>query len=304
MAIPDFQSIMRPLLEVLQEKDSCSIGDLRNELQKVFSVSAEERRKLLPSGRANIFDNRVAWAGVHLRMAGLLERPTRGFAAITENGRQFLERHKGPIKIKNLDKIPGYKEAKKGDPKKREDKKKKSMKSSETPQEVMEEAYGEIRDSLVSELLEQIMKESPSFFEGLVIDLLVGMGYGGSFQDAAETLGRAGDGGIDGVIKQDVLGLDSIYVQAKRWKDKGVGRPDIQAFVGSLEGRHANKGVFITTSRFSDDAQQYAKSIAKRVILIDGEKLCEHMIKFKIGVRVARSYDLPAIDLDYFESEQ
>ena len=303
MPIPDFQSMMCPMLEVLQEKDSCSIGDLRNELQEVFSVSADERRELLPSGRESIFDNRVGWAAVHLRMAGLLERPKRGLAAITENGRQFLERHKGPIKMKDLDKIPGYKEAKKGDPKKPADKKKR-VRNGETPQELMEEAYGEIRDSLVSELLEQIMKESPSFFESLVIDLLVGMGYGGSFQDAAQTLGKAGDGGIDGVIKQDVLGLDSIYVQAKRWKDKVVGRPDIQAFVGSLEGRHANKGVFITTSRFSVDAQQYAESIAKRVILIDGETLCEHMIKFEIGVRVARSYELPAIDLDYFESEQ
>ena len=303
MPIPDFQSMMRPMLEVLQKKDSCSIGDLRNELQEVFSVSVDERRELLPSGRQSIFDNRISWAAVHLRMAGLLERPRRGFAAITNNGRQFLEKHKGPIKLKDLEKIPGYKEAKKGDPKRPEGKRKR-VKKGETPQEAMEEAYGEIRDSLVSELLEQIMKESPSFFEGLVIDLLVGMGYGGSFQDAALTLGRSGDGGIDGVIKQDVLGLDNIYVQAKRWKDKVVGRPDIQSFVGSLEGRHANKGVFITTSRFSDDAQQYAKSIAKRVSLIDGEKLCEHMIKYKIGVRVARSYDLPATDLDYFESEQ
>ena len=310
MAIPDFQEMMRPALEVVSENESCSIGELREALKSILSITPEELQELIPGGRQKLFDNRVTWATVHLVNAGLLKRPKSRFFVITDEGRDFLKKHKGPIQTNDLKKIPHYRKtwaefrSKKPDRPEKVAVKKGRVKKGLTPEEIIGEAYIELRDSLVTELLEYIIKSPPAFFEQLVIDLLVAMGYGGSFQDAATTLGSAADGGIDGVIKQDILGLDNIFVQAKRWKDKVVGRPDIQAFVGSLEGKYANKGVFITTSRFTDEAEKYAKTIAKRVVLIDGVTLCQHMIDFKIGVRVARSYDLPAIDLDYFESEQ
>jgi restriction system protein len=301
MAIPDFQSMMSPILGVIEKNDSCSMGELKKEMEKEFTLTPEELEELLPSGKQRIFDNRVLWALNHLGMAGLMRRTTGGKCEITDEGRDFLNKHKGPISVKDLMKLPKYRKAKKGD--KTGIVKKPRKKTPQTPEENIEDAYIELRQSLTSRLLEQIMESTPAFFEQLVVDLLVGMGYGGSFKDAARTVGRAADGGIDGVIKQDILGLDSIYIQAKRWKGN-IGRPAIQAFVGSLEGRHASKGVFITTSNFTEEAKEYAESIAKKVILIDGEAVCQHMIDFNIGVRVERSYELPAIDLDYFESKQ
>jgi restriction system protein len=308
MAVPDFQGMMRPALEVLNAKGSASIGELREELKERFDVTPEELQELIPGGRQSLFVNRVTWATVHLVNAGLLERPRRGFFEITESGREYLRKHEGPLRTSDLKKIPQYRkswEAARGKISKEVARVKRPtgrVKGELTPEETIGLAYAELRDSLASELIDQILKASPSFFEDLVIHLLVAMGYGGSFDDAARTLGRVGDGGVDGMIKQDVLGLDRVYVQAKRWKDKVVGRPDIQAFVGSLEGRRAARGVFITTSKFSDDAINYVDSISKRVILIDGEALAQYMIDYKIGVRVALTYEIPAIDSDYFDS--
>lgn len=305
MAIPDYQTLMLPLLRLAADGREHRYRDAVEQLASEFRLTDGERAELLPSGTAPIFDNRVGWARTYLKQAGLLSSPKRGMFQITEAGRALLGTKPTRINIALLEQYPAFvafkaRRKEKGDlepkPKVASD----DAASDETPEDALAEAYKTLRRNLESELLDQARSASPAFFERLVIDLLVGMGYGGSRQDAGRAIGRSGDEGIDGIIKEDKLGLDAIYVQAKRW-EATVGRPDIQKFAGALQGQRANKGVFITTSTFSLDAEDYVNAINSKIILIDGERLAGLMIDHNVGVAPVGVYELKRVDSDYFE---
>jgi restriction system protein len=255
----------------------------------------------LPSGRQTRFANRVGWARTYLRKAGLLDYPSRGTFRITELGRAALAENPSAITIAYLSKYAGFNEFKRagttgGNPIG-------ETADALTPVEALEAGYQQLRASLAGELLDQVKSRSPDFFENLVVDLLVRMGYGGSRKEAGERIGKSGDGGVDGIIKEDKLGLDVVYIQAKRW-DGPVGRSTVQAFAGSLEGHRARKGVMITTSRYTNEAIEYVKNIEKRIVLIDGEQLVQYMIDHNVGVADVASYSVKRIaleDLDYFD---
>jgi restriction system protein len=279
---------------------------MRDRMAAHFHLSELEQGELLPSGKQTRFANRVAWALVYLRRAQLIESPGRGRHRITDRGRGVLAEGLEQIDLKYLMRFPevvAFRTKRTDDPGARTELHE-SDERQLTPDEQVREGYRQLRENLAADLLERINKASPRFFESLVIELLVAMGYGGSQEDAARVVGRSGDGGIDGIIKQDRLGLDNIYVQAKRWKeDSTVGRPDIQQFAGALQGRKASKGVFMTTSSFSRDAVEYARSVQTTIVLIDGEQLAELMLDCGIGVSVQESIRLQKVDEDYFAEE-
>lgn len=295
MTIPDFQAIMLPLLEYA--------SDGKEYLADVFNLSDEERKSLLPSGQQTVFDNRVGWARTHLKKAVLLEYPKRGFFEITERGKDLLIQNPTKINIKFLNQFPEHIEFLNS--KKDNDKSEPEIIeiSETTPQESIEFGYQKIRKELELELLNRVKSCSPDFFERLVVDLLVKMGYGGSRRDAGRAIGKSGDGGIDGIIKEDKLGLDIVYIQAKRWDNTVVGRPEIQKFVGALHGQRARKGVFITTSRFSQEAREYVSIIDSKIVLIDGQELAQLMIDNHVGVSTVSIYEIKKIDSDYFTDE-
>lgn len=303
MAIPDFQSFMLPLLKFSADGNDHTQTEAEDALARHFKLTDADRKEMLPSGRQARFDNRVAWTVVYLRKAGFIESPRRGKFKITERGREILRSNPSRIDAKYL--------MEHGDPEFREfhrpsrqteNHDETSTETTRTPREVMEAGYQELRRDLAQELLNRIKVCSPRFFEHLVVDLLVKMGYGGSRRDAGEAVGQSGDGGIDGIIKEDKLGLDAIYIQAKRWEGT-VGRPVVQAFTGSLEGHRARKGVLITTSQFSPDAIDYVTRIEKKIVLIDGEELAQLMIDFGIGAADEASYMVKRVDTDYFDEE-
>jgi len=298
MAIPDFQSLMLPLLRHLQDGRERTNQETLEALAQEFGLTEQEREELLPSGRQPVFTNRVAWAKVHLKAARLIESPRRGVYKITARGRELLKQKPQRADLRLLRTFPEYQEWRTPRPEEEGDIEK--GEEALTPEELIEYGYQKLREDLASDLLRRVREASPAFFERLVVDLLVAMGYGGSHRDAAQTLGRSGDGGIDGVIKQDPLGLDVIYLQAKRW-DGTVGRPEVQKFAGALQGQRARKGVFITTSDFSKDAEEYAASIDSRIVLIGGRRLAGLMIDHGVGVTQVGSYDIRRIDSDYFE---
>jgi len=301
MSIPDYQSIMLPLLKYASDTKEHSMRDATEVLAKEFNLTEQERREILPSGFQSIFNNRVGWARTYMGKAGLLEAPRRGYFKITPRGMEVLKQKPKEINVKFLKQFPEFVEFQ--TVRKEDDSELDSEKVIEkTPEESLEFAYQKIRRDLATELLNRVKGSSPGFFERLVVELLVKMGYGGSRKDAGKAIGGSGDGGIDGIIKEDRLGLDIIYIQAKRW-DGMVGRPEIQKFVGALQGQRAKKGVFITTSRFSDDARDYASSIDSKVVLIDGVQLAQLMIDNEIGVSKIASYELKKIDSDYFSDE-
>ena len=266
-----------------------------------FNLTQEEQTELLPSGQQTIFINRVGWARTYLKKAGLIHAPQRAHIQITERGREVLKAGLTALNTKFLESYPEFNEF-------REPSKSGQVVGAavstgddlQTPEESLEQAHQRIRDELAAELLQKILGCSPAFFEHLVVELLVKMGYGGSRKDAGERVGQSGDGGIDGIIKEDRLGLDTIYIQAKRWQGS-VGRPEIQKFVGALSGQRAKKGVFITTSRFTADASEYASLIETKVVLIDGDKLASLMIDFDVGVSTQATYVIKKIDSDYFD---
>lgn len=298
-SIPDFQSMMLALLEIMSDGNVHTLAQLRDEVAAKFDLTPSQREVLLPSGTQPVFDNRVAWASVHLERAGLLERVKRGHYQMAPRGREVLEDPPERIDIAFLNQYPEFREFRSKTPK---DNESSGDDDSETPEEILESAYQQLRDDLAAELLQQVKRSSPEFFERLVIELLVKMGYGGSRKDAGTAVGRSGDEGIDGIIKEDRLGLDVIYLQAKRWQGT-VGRPEIQKFVGALHGQRARKGVFITTGAFSAEAAIYARSIDPKVVLIDGDELSELMIDFGIGVSSHLSYEVKRLDTDYFAGE-
>ncbi|MSP27787.1 MAG: restriction endonuclease [Methylococcales bacterium] len=298
MAIPDFQSIMRPLLEYLADGKVPSSRETIDALSKHFKLTNEELAELVPSGQQFVFINRISWAKSHLRKAELLESPARGLYKITARGLEAVGSNQ-KINIKYLKQFKEYddKNAGNGTVKLIDENK---TSSTLTPYEYIEIGYQRIREELEDELLSKIKNVLPAFFERLVVELLVAMGYGGSRKDAGQTIGRSGDGGIDGVIKEDRLGLDVIYIQAKRWEGV-VGRPEIQKFAGALQGQRAKKGVFITTSSFSKESIEYVSLIESRIVLIDGKKLTSLMVDFDLGVSKIAIYDVKRIDSDYFE---
>ena len=304
MAVPDFQSLLMPLLRLSGDGLEHAFKDAVEAIAVEFRLTPEERHELLPSSsRTTLFYNRLAWAKTHMTMAGLLQAPRRGVFCITQRGRDLLGRQLARIDLKTLQQFPEYERARRGDVQASAENVVQVVTASElTPEEALERAHLSLRNDLSRELLEFIMQCSPAFFELLIIKLMIKMGYGGSREEVGKAVGRSGDGGIDGVINEDRLGLDAIYLQAKRWSNV-VGRPEIQQFVGALAGQRANKGVFIATSRFTQDAKDYAANSQYKVVLIDGERLADLMIEHDLGVSVAATYQLKRIDSDFFSEE-
>jgi len=300
MPIPDFQSLMRPLLEAHDDGKEHLNRDLVAQLGEQFGLTDDERREMLPSGGARLFDNRIGWAKSHITQGGLLTAPRRAISVITERGREALLHHPERIDLRVLNGFEDYREFRnRRKPVGELDAGDVEVQDSQTPEELLENAYLQVRRQIESELLAQIMSSPPEFLERVVVDLVVRMGYGGSRKDAGEALGRSGDEGIDGIIKEDPLGLDIIYLQAKRWEGT-VGRPEIQKFAGALQGQRARKGIFITTSTFSADAQEYTSRIDTKIILIDGPRLSKLMFDHGVGVATASNYEVKRIDSDYF----
>ena len=301
MTIPDYQSIMLPLLELTADGSEHSLREAIESLSSQLGVSEDERRELLPSGRQPTFDNRVGWARTYMKKAGLLESTRRGYFRITKRGLDVLDQQPAQIDTAYLRQFPEFVEFQ--TPKQR-DKEEIQLKLDEstTPEEEIESAYQKLRDDLSTELLEMVKGSSAAFFEQLVVDLLVAMGYGGTRKDAGQAIGRSGDGGIDGIIKEDRLGLDIVYLQAKKW-DSTVGRPEIQKFAGALQGQRARRGVFITTSTFTTGAQEHVSRIDSKIVLIDGETLAQLMLDFDLGVTTVATYRLKRIDSDYFTGD-
>jgi len=308
MSFPDFQTIMLPLLKFVSDGQKHSVKETIQNLGQQFKLTESELSELLPSGVQGVFYNRVYWAKAHLKMAGLLENTRRAHFRITDEGKEFLTNHPSFINVKALKSIPAYLASSKNTKPDKSDELELSTECENeaeatfTPEENFEYFYQNIKKALAQELLSKIKSLSPSFFEKLVIDLLVHMGYGGSIKDAGKAMGKSGDEGIDGIIKEDKLGLDVIYIQAKRWEGV-VGRPELQKFVGALAGQGARKGIFITTSSFTKDAKEFSPRNETKIVLIDGEQLAEYMIDYNVGVSTISTYKLKKIDGDYFEED-
>ncbi|MCC7565525.1 MAG: restriction endonuclease [Methanomicrobiaceae archaeon] len=300
MAVPDFEAFMLPVLRHLGDKDEHSRQEITSYVADHMNISEKDRAELLPSGKQYTLNNRVGWSITYMMKAGLVDRLSRGRYRITDRGLAVLSRNPGEINRTFLEQFPEFIEFKRYRPDKKDKPETGGEDDTLTPEELLERSYETIKQELAQELLDRIMKSSPEFFERLVVDLLVAMGYGGSRRDAGQAIGRSGDEGIDGIIKEDRLGLDAIYIQAKRWQNP-VGRREIQQFVGSLEGKRARKGVFITTSTFSANAEAYVTQIEKKIVLIDGTRLSELMIEHAVGVTEESRYVVHRVDSDYFE---
>jgi restriction system protein len=301
VAIPTYEDLILPLLRYSSDNKEHSSKDPTDSLAKEFNLTEEEKNRLLPNGKRTVFYNRVGWALSYLKQAGLAKATRRGYYKITERGTKVIEQNPDKIDVQFLRQYQEFlefenrsKNGTKPEPENRPDE--------ETPEEKIEYAYNMIFEKLANELLQNIKNCTPAFFEHLVVELLVKMGYGGSIKEAGKAIGKTGDEGIDGIIKEDILGLDVIYIQAKRWNNT-VGRPDIHKFAGALQGQRAKKGIFITTGKFSNDALEYIKNIDTKIVLIDGNKLSEYMIDNNIGVTDIKNYVLKSINYDYFEEE-
>ncbi len=308
MPLPTYDQLMLPLMKLLSElNEPIKISDAANILAERSNLHEEDLNKILPSGK-NIFKDRVAWTKTYLVKAGLVQQPKRAYCEISSLGRQVDLKSLDAITNEYLAQFNGFSDFKLG--KKNKDEfgignlqvieSLNSYQETQTPEETIQNTTELLKSDLKSDLLQMVKDKSPSFFERLVVDLLVAMGYGGSHQDAAQAIGKTNDGGIDGVISEDRLGLDKIYIQAKRWKDT-VGRPDIQQFKGALADQVAKKGVFITTSSFSKEAIESARKSG--IVLIDGDKLTSLMIEFGLGVQIERSFHIYKIDQDRFDED-
>ncbi len=304
MAVPGFQEIMLPLLQILSENGIYSIGELRRQLVEKLGLSDADVNELLPSGRQTRFSNRFSWASIYLRRTGLIENAEGRKLKITRRGQEALRQAPPRIDLKFLSQYPELAEFRQGS-------RRTTViadtgqvdETDSTPEELMDSNYQKLRSALSAELLERVKNCSASFFEQLVVDLLLAMGYGGSRRAAGKAFQTSGDDGIDGTIDEDKLGLDIIYIQAKKWSNTPVDRPTVQAFAGSLEGQRARKGVFITTSRFTPAAKEYVSRIEKKIILIDGERLAQLMIDYNVGVAERSIFVVKRMDEDYFSGE-
>ncbi len=294
---------MLPLLKHTADKQEHSFPNLVESLAEDFKLTDSDRRELLPSGGQFIFNNRVGWARTYMKKAGLLSAPRRGVVQITGRGLNLLSDNPKRIDNKLLRQYPEFLEFQGGKESDSKQRPEAAVAEQLDPQETIEAGYHRIHKQLSTELLTRIKSCTPEFFEKLVVELLLKMGYGGSRRDAGRAIGKSGDGGIDGVIKEDKLGLDVVYIQAKRWDTGQVGSKEIQAFVGALHGRKARKGVFITTSGFSKPARDYVRDIQDKVILIDGHELTDLLIEHGVGVSSIAFYEIKRIDSDYFAEE-
>ncbi|MBI3864908.1 MAG: restriction endonuclease [Planctomycetia bacterium] len=303
MSIPDYETLMLPVLEALSDGQEHHLRDVARQAAERFGLTDEECQRLLPSGQQTIILNRVSWARTYLKKSGLVISTSRGRVKITDEGRRVLAQTPAKIDTHFLSQYPSYVEFKQTRrTESREDADVVPAEADQTPEEAIEAAYRDLRAALADEVLERVRACSPQFFERLVVELLVAMGYGGSLKDAGRAVGRTGDEGIDGIIKEDKLGLDVVCIQAKRWTNT-VGRPEVQAFAGSMEGHRAKKGVMLTTATFSKDAQDYISRIERKIVLIDGRQLAELMIDHGIGTTTSRTYDIRRIDSDYFADD-
>ncbi len=303
MPVPDFQKFFYPILKFSSDQKEHSLDEVRELLTNHFSLTAKDKSERVPSGVQTKFDNRIYWAKSYFNKAKLIENTKRSHYRITERGLKFLQNFTSDISINDLRTISEFREFSNGIATTDEQNPNVSNTTeTRTPLEKLEESYQYIKQELASELLDKIRANTWQFFEDLVIDLMVKMGYGGSRNKAGESIKRTNDEGIDGIINQDKLGLDVIYLQAKLWKEETtIGRPEIQKFVGALHGKRAKKGVFITTSSFAKTAIDYIKSIDPKVILIDGKTLTDLMIEYNVGATPIETYQIKKIDLDYFE---
>jgi restriction system protein len=311
MTIPDYQSLMRPLLAFGSDGSEKNINDAIKGIADQLKLTDDERHQLLPSGKQAIFANRVHWARTYLDKAGAIKRTRRSHFEITDRGKQLLADNPERIDVKVLKKFPEFiafqtpkpaDETENGATSSPPSIATELPESAVTPEEAIAQAENQIFENLKSQLLVRTLEKSPSFFENLVVDLIVKMGYGGSRESVVQRLGKSGDEGIDGVVNEDALGLDVVYIQAKRYAaDNTIGRERIQQFAGALVGQGASKGVFVTTSSFSKGAVEYAIKVPQRIILIDGKKLAQLMVQYGVGVRVERTVEIKRIDLDYFD---
>jgi restriction system protein len=308
MGIPTHEDAMLPVLEVLSDGQQHHRRALADAIADRFSLTKEEREALLPSGKSPVIRSRTGWALSYMKQAGLVQSPKRGWYEITALGLNTLGAKPGHIDNDYLMRFEGFRDFRARSRVEDENSTETEPPTSDTqsgsprqpPDEALEGAYARLRASVEAELLDAVKEVAPRFFEEVVIDLLVRMGHGGSRTEAARAIGRSGDGGIDGVIDEDRLGLDVIYVQAKRWEGT-VGRPEIQKFAGALQGQRANKGIFLTTSSFTRDAEEYAQRIGTRIVLIDGRRLANLMFEYNVGVSPRSTYTVKALDTDYFE---
>ncbi len=301
MTIPDFQTLMLPLLQKLADGKEHPNREVLDSLADQFGLTEDERKQLLPSGQDFVFRNRVAWVRTHMKAAGLIDNPKRGVFVITKSGRKLLATRPDRVDLKLLGTYDAYLEFRKkhklaGTAEENEPE---DVEQTKTPEERIEEAYEVVRDSLATQIIDQLKACSASFFEKVVVEVLVTMGYGGSRRDAGQAIGKSGDEGIDGIIKEDRLGLDIIYIQAKKW-DGTISRPEVQKFAGALQGKRAKKGVFITTSDFSSNAYDFVSAIDSKIILIDGRQLAMLMMDHNVGVATEAVYELKRLDSDYF----
>ncbi len=301
MTVPSFQNWFQPLLRRLQDGCDHRMVELYEVLADDLQISEADRAELLPSGVVPTYKSRISWARTYLKMAGLVEQPQRSVVRITPAGLDALKNKGVSIDVACLRTIPAFAEwHSAGRRSQQEPEVTSHSEAAESPEDTLSRVYRKLRAELAIELLDRIKASPAGFFEKLVVDLMIKMGYGGSREEAGRTVGKSGDGGIDGVINEDRLGLDVIYLQAKRWEGT-VGRPVVQAFVGSLAGFRASKGVLITTSTFSADARNYVQQIGAKVVLIDGEALGSLMIQHGLAVTTVASYEVKRIDSDYFD---
>lgn len=303
MAIPTYEECMLPLMKIAEDGKEHLFREAIDALINQFNLTEEERQELLPSGSAFVINNRIGWARTYLTKAGLLLKTKRGYFRISEEGKKLLQKEPAFINTKMLKEYDAFNEFQttKEPDNSENNKTEHNIQQSITPHELLESGYLSIKNELADELLSTIKNISPSKFEKLVIDLLVKMGYGGSIKEAATVVGKSGDEGIDGIIKEDKLGLDVIYIQAKKWDSGTIGRPEIQKFAGALLGKKAKKGIFITTSTFTNEAKKYVTDIDAKIILLDGKQLTELMIENNLGVSTQDVYTIKRIDSDYFE---
>lgn len=300
MPMPTYEEFIDPLLRLVNRTGPIKKRDYEDQLADIMDLGDDERTELLPSGKQHKFRHRIGWAATHLRKAGLIESPVKATIVITERGRSVIDENPSVVDVKYLRRFPehlafvSHKSPSGKAPTSNQD-----ANEDLPPLERLGDAYNEYRESLASDLLDLIMQSPPDFFERLVVEVLVAMGYGGTLKDAGQAVGKSGDGGIDGVIKEDRLGLEFIYIQAKRW-DGTIQRPQLQAFAGALMERNARKGVFITTSDFSSGAKSFASSISTNIVLINGEELADLMIEYGVGVIDEQTYRVKRVDPEYF----
>ncbi|ANH60735.1 restriction endonuclease [Dokdonia donghaensis] len=302
--IPDFQSIMLPMLKLLEDGSSRTLNEVMKILADYFKLSQEHLKIKVPSGQMGLFRNRVGWTRSYLKKAGLIQYPERGVYQITQIGKDFLATNPSKLRMKQLEQFPDYQEWRKTFNEADTSSKQKNYTTSEeqTPEEVLAATVKDLKNELATELLDKLKENSFQYFENFVIQLLQKMGYGEFREEASQHTGKTGDDGIDGIISQDRLGLENVYIQAKRFTNNSVGSPEIRNFIGSLALQGVTKGVFLTTSRFSSSAIQTASdSKQQKIVLIDGKELTELAIEYNLGVQIAETINIKKIDLDYFE---